>query len=415
MVFPKGFPHSSIRDCLRGLRTGHRNRAATNWKKQGEELTGHKLVFSTLLYLLSNFVLAAASGGTAVPIDIPLGVREGFSATAIAPIGSGRYCVTGSVYEDAGPSDSALVLLVDVNSRQVVWRTRLPYGHDYVGNTATRCMGDGNAFYVITQERTNNSEALNQTRIVVNKISSKGKLLKQEPVKAGFDEWVYFLDVQPDAISIAGGTSATLDRGGKFGTFITKLDSNLVQTKIVKLDTGAFWTGTSARLDGQHLMVSGSFLPNKTSSSGDEAFAVSKIDLRSGTYIWSNYASPANTQEAASAFGPDGVIYVAALAGANLSVSVVDRGGKTVNGFSVKKPFCSIGALALEGRGLAAIGSSCSGGSSSVIVAIDLAGKTARVVNQLDNDMSVPIFDGHSLVGIVSTTAAGKVLRRSTQ
>jgi len=93
----------------------------------------------------------------------------------------------------------------------------------------------------------------------------------------------------------------------------------------------------------------------------------------------------------------------------------VDRGGKTVNGFSVKKPFCSIGALALEGRGLAAIGSSCSGGSSSVIVAIDLAGKTARVVNQLDNDMSVPIFDGHSLVGIVSTTAAGKVLRRSTQ
>jgi len=154
MVFPKGFPHSSIRDCLRGLRTGHRNRAATNWKKQGEELTGHKLVFSTLLYLLSNFVLAAASGGTAVPIDIPLGVREGFSATAIAPIGSGRYCVTGSVYEDAGPSDSALVLLVDVNSRQVVWRTRLPYGHDYVGNTATRCMGDGNAFYVITQERT---------------------------------------------------------------------------------------------------------------------------------------------------------------------------------------------------------------------------------------------------------------------
>jgi hypothetical protein len=50
-----------------------------------------------------------------------------------------------------------------------------------------------------------------------------------------------------------------------------------------------------------------------------------------------------------------------------------------------------------------------------VIVAIDLAGKTAQVVNQLDNDMSVPIFDGHSLVGIVSTTAAGKVLRRSAQ
>jgi hypothetical protein len=323
--------------------------------------------------------------------------------------------VSGFVYDDAGPSESAFILLVDANSRQVIWRTPIPRGHDYVNSSATRCMSKGSAYYAITQENTNSSESLNQTRVVVNKISGKGKLLRQQPVGAGFDEWSYLLDVQPDAISVAGGASATLGRGGKFANFVAQFDANLVRTKMVKLDSGAFWTGSNAKLDGQHLFVAGQFLPNIASSDEHEAFAASKIDLGSSKYTWSNYAPPTDTQQATSIFAPDGSTYTAALTATNLAVSVADRAGKTTNSFSVKKPLCGIDALTLDGHVLKAIGTSCKHESSSVIAAIDLAGKTAVVARQLDTDVSAVQFDDHSWIGIVTTKANGKVFRRSAQ
>jgi hypothetical protein len=276
-------------------------------------------------------------------------------------------------------------------------------------------MSDGSSYYVITQENTNRSESLNQTRVVVNKISDKGELLRQQPVEAGFDEWSYLLDVQPDAISVGGGTSATPGRSGKFATFVAQFDANLVRTKTVKLDNGAFWIGSSAKLDGQHLFVAGQFLPNTSSSAAHEAFAASKIDLGNRKYTWSNYASPTDTQQATSIFAPDGSTYTVALTATTLAVSVIDRFGKTTNSFSVKKPLCGIDALALDGHVLKAIGASCKHESSSVISIIDIAGRTAVVLRQLDTDVSAPQIDDHSWIGIVTTKASGKVFRRSAQ
>lgn len=195
----------------------------------------------------------------------------------------------------------------------------------------------------------------------------------------------------------------TLGRGGKFATFVAQFDAGLIQTKTVKLDSGAFWTGSNAKLDGQHLLVAGQFLPNAGSSAGREAFAASKVDLGSSKYTWSNYACPADTQQAASIFAPDGSTYTASLTATNLAISVVDRMGKTVDSFSVRKPLCGIEALALDNHVLKAIGTSCKQESSSVIAAIDLADKTAVVVRQLDVDVSAPQFDGQSWVGIVAT------------
>lgn len=112
----------------------------------------HRIVRSTLLSFLTGFAVASANAESLAQSDIPLGAPNGFSATAISAVGSGRYCVSGFVYDDAGPSESAYVLLVDANSRRVIWRTSIPHGHDYVSNSVTRCMSEGSAYYAITRK-----------------------------------------------------------------------------------------------------------------------------------------------------------------------------------------------------------------------------------------------------------------------
>lgn len=375
----------------------------------------HRPILSTLLFFLIGFGGASACAETATQIDVPLHAPDGFSATKINAIGNDRYCVSGYIYNDEGPSESAFVLLLNANSRQVVWQTSIPYGRDYVGNAAARCISDGNVYYVITEENTNSAESLNQTRLYINKISDKGKLLQRQPIEAGFDEWSYLLDVRPGVISVGGGTSATLNRKGKFSTFLIQFNADLVRMKTVKLDSGAFWVGSNAKLDDEHLLVAGQFLPNTASNTAHDAFAVSKIDMGKSKYVWSNYVPPTDTQQATSIFASDGRIYTAALTATNLAVSIVDRTGKTEKSFLVKKPLCGIQALTLAGNSLRAIGASCKRESSSAIVDIDLTGETTTVAHDFDNDISAPEFDDSVWVGIVNTKTTGKVFRRSAQ
>ena len=369
------------------------------------------LFFSLLcfIHIICGEVVKAASPAL---IDVPLDAPEGFSAVAIDFVGNGQYCVIGSVYDDANQGELAIVFLVDTAKRQVLWRTSIPYAHDYVGNGATNCIGDGGAYYVLTQDYTNSSEAFNQTRITINKLSIEGKLLGQRPIEAGFDEWSYLLTARKNVISVVGGTSATLNRGGEFATFIAQFNSDLVQAKTVKLDNGAFWVGSNAKLDGRHLLVSGQFLANVNSSSGHAGLALSKIDIGTNKYLWSTYAAPANTRQAISFFSSENTTYTVALTQTNLAVVSIDSAGKIVHTFSTKKPLCSIAALTLDGPVLKAIGSACGGQSFSVITMIDLDARTTTT-HQLGSEISAPLFDVQSWVGIVNTKAHGEVFRRS--
>ncbi|NYH23021.1 hypothetical protein [Paraburkholderia bryophila] len=372
-------------------------------------------VRSALFSLLFSFTATTTNAASSTSPDIPLGTPEGFTASTIDPAGNGRYCISGAVYDDSVPTMTAYALLVDATTHRVLWRLPIPLDRDFVGSNVDRCLSDGNAYYLLSEENSDNSPAVSQERVVINKVSAQGKLLRQQKIEAGLDEWSYFFDVGPSAITIGGGTSATLDHGGKFGNFLWQFDSNLARTRTTTLENGAFWLGSNAKLDGDHLLVSGQFMPNKGSSAGQEAYAVSKIDAGSSRYTWSKYLFPLDAQSVTSVFGPDGSTYVAALTGSDLAVSVVDRTGKNVNSFAVKKPLCEIKALALDGHALKAIGKSCTGKSTSVIVAIDLIGKTAAIVSQLNGEILAPRFDGQGWVGVVKTKGEQLVFRRIAQ
>ena len=364
-----------------------------------------------LQLFLSIFFSATVCAQTSMPADIPLDIPDGFSATAIDIVGKEKYCVSGFLYNDAGPSQSAYVFLLDSMTGKVVWRTSLPPERGYIGSSATHCASNGDAYYVATEENTNSSESLNQTRVVLNKLSVNGRVLIKRPIAVGFDEWAYLLDVQPNAISVGGGASATLQRGGRFTTFLVQFDKELVRTNVVKMDSGAFWIGSSAKLQGQHMFVTGHFFPNK-SSGGKEAFASSKVDFSSGKYVWSNYAFPEETRQAVSAFASDGSIYSAALTPDRLEISTINSAGKTVNGLIVKKPLCHIDAASLVGNVLSAIGPSCKDNASSLVVYIDIAKKSVLTMSESNFAMSAPQFDGHTWVGIAHDKKNGQLFKR---
>jgi hypothetical protein len=300
-------------------------------------------------------------------------------------------------------------VLVDTKSRRVAWKAAIPHQSDYVSNSAVACGSDGNAFYAVTQENTNSAESLNQTRVVISRISTSGKLEKQQVIEAGFDEWFYLLDVGSSGVAVAGGTSATAERGGPFGTFVARFDPELVPAKLTKLSSGAFWTNANARFDGQHLLVAGKFMPNP--GAGRDGYAASKIDLDSGKYLWSAYALPDNTRSARSYLSPDGEVYTVALTPTELSVVVLDRQGKVTSNFSTKKPLCSLNAVSLRGQNLMVIGTLCQGGSQSELLPIDLNTHTVGAGRLLDGKLSAARFDDQGWIGIAKVKGRGPSLQ----
>ncbi|VWC88090.1 hypothetical protein [Burkholderia contaminans] len=356
-------------------------------------------------------MLVHVTVASAQTIELPLGAPEGFSADAINSLGNDRYCISGHIYDDAGPSRSAMVVLVDAGSRRVEWRTAIQHGPDHVSSSAVACGSDGHSIYAVTEEHTQASESLNQTSIVVNRLSITGKLEKRQPIHAGFDEWFYMLDVGPAGINIAGGTSATLQRGGPFGTFVAHLDADLGQPTLTQLSSGAFWTDTSARLDGRHLLVAGKFLPNV--GAGHDGYAVSHIDLDSKRYVRSAYPLPGNVTSASALVSSDGGVYDVGVTPAGvLTVVTVDPAGKTTSSFSTANgTLCSIDAVARSNRTVSVIGDACKG-NRTVLLSVDPDSHAVSILHTFGSEMDAIGFDGSSWVGVTKNKGRGAVLQR---
>ncbi|WP_322093485.1 hypothetical protein [Paraburkholderia bannensis] len=350
------------------------------------------------------------SAVAAPTFDIPLKAAEGFSAASIQPVGNGRYCISGNVYDDAGPSTSARVLLVDTTNKRTLWSTAIAHGRDYADSSAVACAAMGDAFYVVSQEQTGGAESQNQTRVVISRLSAQGKVERQQTIEAGFDEWFYGLDAGPAGVTVIGGTSATVARGGPFGTFAARFDAALAPGKLTKLANGAFWTETAARLADTQLYVSGQFMSNP--GAGRDAYASAKIDLGSGKYVWSTYPLPDDTNSALSWFAPDGTTYTAALTPTKLAVVALDRQGKTTSSFAVQKTLCTLKAVTLDGQTLRVAGTTCSSESPGAIVSVDMRTHSASAPRVFDGRLRTLSLDGGNWLGVAKAGEQGLSLQR---
>ncbi|RQQ63081.1 hypothetical protein [Burkholderia stagnalis] len=363
-----------------------------------------------------SVVLAAVFGTVAHAAraeDIPLGMPDGFIASSVDKVADGQYCVTGEVMDEMGTKHDAWVALVDAGAKRVAWRTRLPFERPYVGNDAVRCAAGQGAYFVLTQERTHIEESLNQTKVVLNKLGADGKLLKREPVGAGFDEWAYLLDVDGNAVAVAGGTSDALEHKGKLGNYVARFDTQLARTSLTAIPNGAFWTGTTAALSANQLRVAGQFMPNAGGASGGrEGFAVSRINVDQHKYQSSTYVSPPDARVEASAFGADGAAYYVATTPAALSVAVVSPAGKLAQQFTTRKIVCDLASIGVTGSTITVIGTTCDKPAAGTLATIDLSTRQATTTRRIAGDVRVARVDGNAWVGVVDAGKRGLVLRR---
>lgn len=365
-------------------------------------------LLSTLLAMASSVACAGAlAAGSPASAGIALEAPEGFIPVAIDSVGADRFCVSGQILDDTSGATRAYVVLVDSAARKVVWKSSVPFAKGHAGSEALHCVrgADDSTYFVLTKENTNSSEALNQGKLFLQKYSADGKLLKQQRLAAGFDEWAYLLDANRNGVTVAGGTNDAMQRGGKFSTFVSTYDADLSQRQaFANLPTGAYWVDADARYDGKHLVVGGQFMGNAPSA-GDKPYAASKIDVGASRYIWSAHLYPLNVDSAVPLVNDDGSVDYAALTASELQVAVVDPAGRVVQSAAVRKPLCEITAIGMQGQTVSVLGKTCESSTDkpakSAIVDIDLARKSVGPVQRLNDEVRAARFDNGQWVAVL--------------
>lgn len=360
-------------------------------------------------------MLVHVTAASAQTVDIPLGTPEGFSVSAVTPAGNGRYCISGRVYDDSGPSWSGMAVMVDANSRRVLWRTPIPFTHGYAGNSALACGAAGQSVYVVSVENTQSSESLNQKSVVLNRLSAAGKLEKQQTIRAGFDEWFYLFDVNPAGITVAGSTSEKSAQGGPFGNYIAQFNTDLTQTGMKQLPSGAFGANSTASFDGKHLLVAGQFLPNP--GAGHDGYAVSKIDFDKSRYLWSTYTLPSVTLATSALVTQDGnVVAVASAPTGVLTITMLDRLGKIASTFTAKSAeFCKLKAASLDGHTLKLFGDACKGDNATQLLSVDLTLHTVSTAHAFKSQLQASAIDAGNWIGVTKSHGHGPAFQRGSE
>lgn len=369
-------------------------------------------LFLSLSLIASCGFAASASQSSA---DIVLDVPAEFTASSITAAGEGLYCISGDVYHDEVPNHSAMMLLVDTRARRVLWKTDIPYAKNHFENAGMKCIRHGDFYYALTEERTDSSAAQSHTQLIVSKISSTGKLLKAQRIDIGADVWENLFEEGPDGLSIVGGTSTdAVDRDGKRSLFLVRLDQDLARKQTVVLPTGAFWTGSYAKLDGASLLISGQFLANPgASASVHEGYAVSRIDLGKMRYVWSTFVYPTNIGAQGAVSLPDGGIADVGMSGDRLSISLIDASGRVARRVSMKSAICSVDALSVKAALLQIVGTGCGDKHAALLLDIDPAAGAIVASRDLGDGATGASFDGDALWTVVAqSNGERQVLRR---
>lgn len=373
-----------------------------------------RALLRVLLSLFAVSIAGSAFAAPAPPVEFTLDVPAEFSASSIAGVGDGLFCVSGYVYHDDVPNNSAMVVLIDAHARRVLWKTDIPYAKDHYENSSVDCIRSGEFYYVLSQERTDSFEAQNHTQLIVSKISSTGKLVKSRRVDVGRDVWPNLFEADPEGLSLVGGASTdSIDRGGKRSLFLARFDRDLSRTQLVVLPTGAFWSASDAKLNGTSLTISGDFLPNEgASGSAREGYAVSKIDLSRQRYVWSTFVAPPNRQAQGAVVLPDGSVAYVGIDGDRLLLSVIDASGHATRRMSAQRTVCSVDALGVKDGKLQVAGRRCGEKPSMLLLDIDPAAGTIVTSREIGDGATAVTFDGDAVSMVIAQAGNDRKLFR---
>lgn len=364
--------------------------------------------------LITTVTVALLSAGAATAAPVVLTKSGSTYIRQMQPGPDGLLCIVGQTSDPDGDlQPRGTVILYSTTKNQVLWQQTVDAPDDSATNRFVACRTDGKTTYVAANVDTHSARSLAQALAYVYQFDEKGKVVARKELATGArNSFVYDLDVDGNAVTVAGKATDRKANADVNGIFFASLDRGLKTAKFTRLATGAYQNDAVVRLTGGTALLGGNFSPASVPE-GDlpEDYAVSRIV--GGKYQFSVRPQKAKPDDVATAITATNEIVSLGAPAKTTTLTVVTADGKVGETRTIASPFCSTSALSADANALYAVRSSCSRSQDPAkLVRIDRKTGVETVVTGIAGvPQNVLAVDGGALV--VSKKGNGSLLLQS--
>jgi hypothetical protein len=272
----------------------------------------------------------------------------------------GNLCIVGQTMDPDGDlRQQGLVTVYSPATNQIVWQQTVDAPDDNAALRFVACRAVGKDVYVAANVDTHSEQSLNQGLVWVYRFGTDGKLMaSRELVTGARNAFAYDIDADAGGVAVAGRTGDLTANAQSNGIFFARLDPALRTATLGKLATGAYVSGSVARLNGNTAYLGGNFAPGHAAADvlADD-YAVSKIV--SGKYQFSVRPQKGKAEDIATAITPAGEIVSLGYAGTTTHLTVVGQDGKLNEDVQVASAYCRTGSASADATTVYAVRSAC--------------------------------------------------------
>jgi hypothetical protein len=225
--------------------------------------------------------LATAASAAEMNLKLP-GVSEDALLTLRSnnPIGDGRLCIAGEVFDPDDAKSAAVGLVVNVKTSTIEWAKTLPPITGMFQNRFVGCYGQGEELHFVEETDTQSPATLRQVLLHSVRFADNKRAHRTALWQTGKSNWLVALNKTPtSSFAILGHASEEAE--GQAQMTIHELAS---PPKYATIRHGSFQSGAVAVKDGDRIQIAGRF--SKSGFDTDAAPAAALL-TNTGSYVWS--------------------------------------------------------------------------------------------------------------------------------
>jgi hypothetical protein len=359
-----------------------------------------------LAMLGANHMTACASGATPVRIALPLNGKS-FQTYGMTFSADGKQiCITGKDIDEMGTSVPHL-MLVDLAHQAKSWQKAIALPEDVATSYPVQCLIGNERVYLLTNDDTSLAPQQSSTSAYLYAFDLRGNRLAATRLAVpGKSQYAYTMAETSDSVTVAGYTMDADEKNEHYATFTLLLDMRLQARGVpLRRRNGAFASPFGARLVDDSLYVTGTFFPGTVPIDSSGSFMASRIKANGG-YVWSTAVANVADVDVRFAVAPDGTSYALSVGADTTTLSTIGPDGKAHAPLTQRGAYCSAGALARYGDGVAAVLKPCKGKPNQLVTISLPTGKETIVTSLPDEPLYVATKD--ALWGVLSRDKKGK-------
>ena len=198
--------------------------------------------------------------------------------------GAGQSCLAGSHFDPEQARSVAAIMLWNDQDNRLRWSREIPLRADFVDARAVECIAWNGGYAVLVDSDTQAPPSRRQTFSSLYWLGADGGVRGGIHFDEGRQTWGHALHSTDSRLLVIGATEAS--DGSLHNTFV-EVDTKLVVANRVATRNGGFLPSAATSTDLGRTLIAGSFLDDAATIHGVPRAAASRIDLKSGKYLWS--------------------------------------------------------------------------------------------------------------------------------